>query len=147
MKYQGKEMQRENQVTEVIIGCAIEVHRILGPGLLETAYEECLCYELMSSELHFNRQVKQPVYYKGVKLDCDYRLDLLVEDLVVVELKTVEKLLPIHQAQLLTYLKLRQLSVGLIINFNVPILKNGIMRIVNHFNEYSAPPRLCGEES
>ena len=136
----GAEALRENQITEKIIGCAIEVHRILGPGLLESAYEQCLCYELSQNGLPFNRQVGLPVAYKGIKLECGYIMDLVVEDLVIVELKTVEKLLPIHEAQLLTYLKLNQLSVGLLINFNVPVLRSGIKRIVNQFNDSPVSP-------
>ena len=136
----GAEALRENQITEKIIGCAIEVHRILGPGLLESAYEQCLCYELSQNGLPFNRQVALPVAYKGIKLDCGYIMDLVVEDLVIVELKTVEKFLPIHEAQLLTYLKLNQLEVGLLINFNVPVLRSGIKRIVNQFNDSSVSP-------
>ena len=141
----GAETQRENQITESLIGCAIEVHRALGPGLLESAYEECLCYELSQNGFSFSRQVPLPVVYKGIKLDCGYRIDVVVDDLVIVEMKTVEKLLPIHEAQLLTYLKLYQRSLGLLINFNVPVLKDGIKRVVNQFQEHSASPRLCGE--
>ena len=121
-----------NQITEKIIGAAIEIHKTLGPGLLESAYEECLCYELSRAGLHFQRQVDLPVLYKEVRLDCGYRLDLIVEDVVIVELKTVECLLPIHEAQLLTYLKMKYLRVGLLINFNVPVLKDGIKRMVNN---------------
>ena len=121
-----------NQITEKIIGAAIEIHKTLGPGLLESAYEECLCYQLSRAELHFQRQVDLPVLYKEVRLDCGYRLDLIVEDAVIVELKTVECLLPIHEAQLLTYLKMKNLRVGLLINFNVPVLKDGIKRMVNN---------------
>lgn len=139
------ETQRENQLTEKIIGCAIEVHRTLGPGLLESAYEECLCYELNQQGLSFNRQIPLPVVYKGIKLDCGYRIDVLVNDIIIVELKTVEKLLPIHDAQLLTYLKLYKRPIGLLMNFNVPALKSGIKRLVNQFQELSAPPRLGGE--
>jgi GxxExxY protein len=145
MNRRGAETQRENQVTEKIIGCAIEIHKTLGPGLLESAYEECLCFELSQCSLSFRRQLPLPLKYKGIKLDCGYVMDLVVEDLVIVELKTVEKLLPIHEAQLLTYLKLYQRSVGLLINFNVPALKTGIKRIINQFNETSAPLRLSGE--
>ena len=134
------ETQRENQLTEKIIGCAIEVHRALGPGLLESAYEECFCYELNQQGLSFNRQVPLPVVYKGIKLDCGYRIDVLVNDIIIVELKTVEKLLPIHDAQLLTYLKLYKRPIGLLMNFNVPALKSGIKRLVNQFQELSAPP-------
>ena len=127
------ELKRESQLTEKIIGCGIEVHKALGPGLLESAYEECFCYELTQNGISFSRQVPLPVVYKGIKLDCGYRIDVLVNDFVVVELKTVEKLLPIHDAQLLTYLKLYRRPVGLLMNFNVPVLKDGIKRLVNQF--------------
>jgi GxxExxY protein len=123
-------MLLEQQTTEAIIGAAIEVHRELGPGLLESAYEECFCHELHLRGLNFLRQVELPVTYKGIKLDCGYRLDVLVEDAVVVELKSIEQILPIHQAQLLTYLRLAGKKVGLLINFNVAVLKNGIVRRV-----------------
>ena len=116
----------ENVLTDQIIGCAIEVHRHLGPGLLESIYEECLCYELSQVGLRFERQVHLPVRYKGVNLDCGYKLDLVVEDLVVVELKSIEDVTPLHHAQLLTYLKSSDKKVGLLINFNVQILKNGL---------------------
>jgi GxxExxY protein len=125
------------RLTEKIIGAAIEVHRHTGPGLLESAYEECLCFELSKRALHFRRQVLLPVSYKGIKLDCGYKIDLLVEDSVVLELKTVDHLLPIHSAQLLTYLKLSGKPIGLLINFNEPVLKNGLKRLVNHFNDSS----------
>jgi len=125
--------RREDAITEQIIGSAIEVHKALGPGLLEFAYEECLCHELALCGIAFARQVPLPVSYKGVNLDCGYQIDLLVEDLVVVELKTVEQLLRVHEAQLLTYLKLLDRAVGLLINFNVSALKNGVKRIVNNF--------------
>ncbi len=124
-----------NEVTGQIIGGAIEVHRVLGPGLLESAYEECLCHELNLRGTAFRRQVSLPVQYKDVKLDCGYRLDLLVSEQVVVEIKSVDILLPIHQAQVLTYLKLGRWSIGLLINFNVAVLKRGIKRIVNDFKE------------
>lgn len=133
-----------NRVTERILGLAIEIHRSLGPGLLESAYEECLCYELSHAGLKFERQQALPVACKAVRLDCGYRLDLLVEDSVIVELKTVESILPIHEAQLLTYLKLSGIQVGLLINFNVPILTQGVKRLVNQFQESSASPRLRG---
>jgi GxxExxY protein len=138
------ETQRENQITGIVIGAAIEVHRELGPGLLESAYEECLCHELSLRGIAFQRQVELPVRYKGIKLDCGYRMDVVVEDLVLLELKTVEKLAPIHEAQLLTYLKLYRRSVGLLINFNVPVLKDGLKRIVHNFPDFSASPRLRG---
>jgi|ERR1700690_461166 GxxExxY protein len=118
-------------LTGKIIGAAIEVHRVLGPGLLESAYEECLCRELNLREIAFQRQVPLPVEYKDVKLDCGYRLDLVVQDAVILELKCVEQLLPVHDAQLLTYLKLTRKRVGIIINFNVATLvRGGIVRKV-----------------
>ena len=118
-------------LTEKVIGAAIEVHRALGPGLFESAYEECLCREFNLRGLAFQRQVPLPVEYKGVKLDCGYRLDLIVQDEVILELKCVEHILPVHDAQLLTYLKLTRKRVGLIINFNVAILaRGGIVRKV-----------------
>jgi len=126
----GEEMEL-NEVSGQVIGASIEVHRELGPGLLESAYESCLVYELRQRGIRVEQQVPQPVFYKGLQLECAYRLDLLVENRVIVELKAVEALLPVHQAQLLTYLKLRQLRLGLLINFNVPILKNGIKRLLN----------------
>ncbi len=128
-------------LTEQIIGAAMEVHRALGPGLLESVYEECLCHELHLRGLHFQRQVSVPVIYKGVSLDCGYRLDLIIKDAVILELKCVERVLAIHEAQLLTYLKLLDKQVGFIINFNVPVLRQGIVRKV--FD--SASPRLRGE--
>ena len=124
-------MSRENALSNEIIGAAIEVHRCLGPGLLESAYEECLCHELVERNIRFERQKLLPVTYKDMTLDCGYRLDVLVDDLVILELKAVERLEPIHSAQLLTYLKLSGLKLGMLMNFNVPILKNGIKRIVN----------------
>ncbi len=139
------EPQRFNAITEQVIGACIEIHRELGPGLLETAYEECLCHELSLRGLPFERQRPLPVRYKGVCLDCGYRLDLVIASKVVVELKAVEQLLPIHEAQLLTYLKLTGLTLGLLINFNVPVLKQGIKHIANHFVEFSASPRLGGK--
>ena len=123
-------MLRYEKITQVILGGAIEVHKALGPGLLESVYEACLCHELELRGLHYRCQVDLPVTYKGRELDCGYRLDLVVEDAVVLELKSVEKLLPIHEAQLLTYLRLSGKSVGFLINFNVPVLKNGIVRRV-----------------
>jgi GxxExxY protein len=120
----------QDPLTERIIGLAIEVHRSLGPGLMESAYEECLSWELQHAGLAFQRQVPLPVRYKGVTLEMGYRLDLVVENQVVVELKTVERLLPIHEAQLLTYLKLSGLRTGLLLNFNSAVLKNGIKRMV-----------------
>jgi GxxExxY protein len=122
---------KNEKLTEAIIGAAIEVHRVLGPGLMESAYEECLCYELSIREIAFQRQVALPVSYKKVKLDCGCRMDVVVEDTVVLELKAIEQLLPLHEAQLITYLKLSHKPVGLLINFNVPVLKDGIVRRVN----------------
>ena len=119
-----------NKITGAIISCAIAVHRELGPGLLESAYEACLTYELIEREILAERQKALPVTYREVSLDCGYRIDLLVENQVIVELKTVESLAPIHEAQLLSYLKLSGCAVGLLINFNVRVLKNGIRRIV-----------------
>lgn len=124
------EIMEINELTKEVIGAAMEVHRALGPGLLESAYEECLCHELSVRGIPFERQKPLPVVFKAVKLDCGYRLDLLVMNEVVVEVKAVEGLLPIHEAQLLTYLKLGGWRVGLLINFNVPVLKDGIKRIV-----------------
>ena len=121
-----------NKITEEIIGASIDVHRELGPGLLESTYEQCLCYELKLRNIQFLRQYNLPISYKDLKIDCGYRLDLLIEDKVVVELKSVEKLLPLHDAQLLSYLKSGNWDVGLLINFNVPVLKQGIHRkIIN----------------
>ena len=120
-----------NDLTGIVIGAAIEVHQALGPGLLESAYEECLCHELKLGGIQFERQVDLPVEYKGTKLDCAYRMDIVADDQLIVELKSCESLKPIHQAQLLTYLKLTGIKVGLLINFNVPILKQGIKRLVN----------------
>lgn len=133
----------ENETTRQIIGAAIEVHRTLGPGLLESIYEDCLAVELGIRKLNYERQKAIPIEYKQHRVASDFRLDLLVERKVVVELKTVEKLLPVHEAQLLTYLKLTDCRVGLLINFNVPILKDGIKRMVNDFHD-SPPQRLSG---
>jgi GxxExxY protein len=124
-----QENDRLDQISRRIIGAAIEVHRHLGPGLLESAYESCLVFELKRLGLKVEEQKPLPVVYKDVKLDCGYRLDLVVED----EIKAVEKLLPIHEAQLLSYLRLAKKRVGLLMNFHVPVLKNGLKRIVNEF--------------
>ena len=117
-------------LTETIIGLAIEVHRGLGPGLLESAYEECLCFELAAHRLPFLRQVPLQVQYKSVRLECGYRMDIVVDRTVVLELKTVERLLPVHDAQILTYLRLSGLRAGLLLNFNVPVLRQGLKRLV-----------------
>jgi GxxExxY protein len=125
----GFEQTKERDaVTEPIIGAAIEVHRHLGPGLLESAYEACLCYELRERGLTVQNQVRLPVIYKGQALDCDFRIDILLPGLVVVEVKAVAQVIPIHEAQLLTYMKLARISTGLLINFNVSVLKDGITR-------------------
>lgn len=138
------EARRLDEISESVIGACIEIHRCLGPGLLESAYEECLCHELSTRGIPFERQKPLPVSYKSVKLDCGYRLDLVVAQTLIVEIKAVESLLPIHEAQLLTYLKLANIPAGLLINFNVPILKQGLKRMVNSLPEFSASPRLRG---
>ncbi len=127
MNHRGAE---STEVTGAVIGAAIEVHRALGPGLLESAYEECLCSELSLRHIPFVRQLPLPVEYKGMKLDCSYRVDLLVASSVVVEIKTVSALDAIHAAQLLTYMKLGRWSLGLLINFNIAVLRNGIRRMI-----------------
>ena len=121
----------ENEISERIIGCAIQVHRELGPGLLESSYEECLYYELIQAGLLVEKQKPLPLVYKEVKLDCGYRIDLMVENKVVVEIKAVEGLNDVHMAQILTYLKLSKCKLGLLINFNVALLKDGIKRVAN----------------
>ena len=126
----GERLLEHEDLTRSIIGAAIDVHRALGPGLLESAYEECLCRELALRKVRFERQRQLPVSYKGVRLDCGYRIDIVVEEAVVVELKSVETILPIHEAQLLTYMRLGAYTVGLLINFNVPTLKDGVVRRV-----------------
>jgi GxxExxY protein len=131
LNHRETETQRINSITERIIGAAIEVHRALGPGLLESAYLVSLLHEFKLVGLKARSEVSLPVEYKGVRLDCGYRIDVIVEETVIIELKAVEKLLPVHEAQLITYLKLTGLPVGLLINFNVPLLKDGIRRIVN----------------
>jgi GxxExxY protein len=124
-------MPRENDpLSEKIISFAIEVHRQLGPGLLESAYEECLCFELKQAGIAFRRQVPLPVIYKPIQLDCGYRLDTVVESRLILELKTVERLLPIHEAQLLTYMKLSGIHTRLLLNFNTAVLKDGIRRLM-----------------
>ena len=125
----GGRVERD-PLTEKVIGLAIEVHRALGPGLLESAYEACFCYELKAHEVPHQRQVSLPVIYKTIKLDCGYRMDVVVEDRLVVELKTVDRLLAVHDAQLLTYLKLSGIDTGLLLNFNTAVLKDGIRRLV-----------------
>jgi GxxExxY protein len=129
---EGREGMSENELSSAIIGCALRVHKALGPGLLESAYEACLCYELTRSNLKVEQQKGLPLVYQDVKLECGYRVDLLVENKVIVELKAVESISPLHSAQVLTYLKLSHCKLGLIINFNVLLLKDGIRRIVNN---------------
>jgi GxxExxY protein len=119
-----------NEITEKIIGCAIEVHKTFGPGLLESAYEECLAFELEGAGLAIRRQVAVPVVYKDIKLECGYRIDILVENIVVIELKSIEAFAPVHEAQILTYMKFAEKTIGLLINFNVTLLKNGLKRYV-----------------
>lgn len=118
-------------VTSAIIGAAIEVHRVLGPGLLESAYEECLCHELSATGLSFKRQTPLPVVYKGVRLDCGYRMDVVVEKAIILELKCVDHIPPVHEAQLLTYLRLSGLRVGLLLNFSSAVMRDGIVRRVS----------------
>lgn len=120
----------ENELSNKIVGAAIEVHRTLGPGLLESTYEECLCHELALNQIPFERQVIMPVVYKGNRLECGYRADIVVDNKVILELKSVADVQPIHKAQLLTYLKLSGLKLGLLLNFNVVLMKDGINRFV-----------------
>ena len=120
-----------NKITENIIGAAIEVHKALGPGLLESAYQECLLYELKAVGYSVQKEVAQPISYKNIKLDHGYRIDLLVENTIVIELKTVEKFTDVHSAQILTYMKLGDYPLGLLLNFNTKLLKNGIKRFIN----------------
>jgi GxxExxY protein len=126
-----------NSLTDKIIHAAIEVHRSLGPGLLESSYQACMAYELIEGGLKVEQQKSLPLNYKGVHLDVGYRLDMVVNEVVIVEFKCVNSLAPIHEAQLLSYLKISGLKVGLLINFNVKILKYGIKRIVNNFPDYT----------
>ncbi len=126
-------------LTERVIGAAIEVHRVLGPGLLESAYEQCLCHELSLRGIHFTRQITLPIHYKGKEINAAYRLDILVENSLLLELKSIEKVQEIHKAQVLTYLRLTGVETALLINFMVPVLKDGIKRISLR---RSAPQRL-----
>lgn len=130
-----------NRISGAIIGAAIEVHRTLGPGLLESTYEACLHFELLECGLHVEKQKPLPVIYREVKLECGYRLDLLVESAVIVEIKSIDALASIHTAQLLSYLRLAHCPLGLLINFNVEVLKNGIRRLVNDFPDSPRPQR------
>jgi GxxExxY protein len=124
-----------NKLSSEIIGAAIEVHKALGPGLLESAYERCLCHELNLRGLSYKSQQPLDIRYKGIKLDCGYRLDIVFEDKIILELKSCEKIEPIHKAQLLTYLKLSGIKLGLLLNFNVTLMREGIVRIVNELEE------------
>lgn len=126
-----QDVKQINHLTEQIIGAAIEVHRELGPGLLESIYQQCLAHELSLCGIDFQPRHPLPVVYKGVSIDCGYEMDFVVEDTVILELKSVSKLIPVHEAQLLTYLKLHGRHVGLLMNFNVPVLTNGLKRMVN----------------
>ena len=125
-------MKREDALSREILSAAIEVHRIIGPGLLESAYEQCFCKELTDRNIGYERQVRLPVSYKGVKLGCEYRLDVVVDKLVIVEIKAVNRLEPVHDAQLLTYLKLSGMRLGILLNFNAVVMKNDIKRLVNN---------------
>jgi GxxExxY protein len=133
MKIEMNSSEQLNVITEQIIGAAIDVHRALGPGLLESAYEACLMFELVSRGMKVEQQRPLPVIYRDVNLDCGYRLDLVVENAVVIELKAIDKILPIHRAQLLSYLKLSGMKIGLLINFHTKMLKDGVIRLVNNF--------------
>ncbi len=132
MNHRDTEAQRSelNELTRCMIGLCMEVHRTLGPGLLESAYEAALAYELSQAGIPFQKQIDLPLDYKGVKLDCGYRLDFIIANELIVELKAVQEILPVHKAQLLTYLKLNHKPLGLLVNFNVPLLKEGIERVV-----------------
>jgi GxxExxY protein len=124
-----------NKLSNQVIGLAIDTHKELGPGLLESAYEMCFCHELSTAGIVFERQKNMPVHYKGLKIDCGYKIDILVESAIVIELKVVERLLPLHEAQLLTYMNLGDWKLGFLMNFNVSMLKNGIRRRVLNFYE------------
>ena len=120
-----------DKLSNRVIGCALEVHKHLGPGLLESTYEQCFAHELRTAGIPFALQYPLPVEYKGIKLDCGYRVDLLIDNTIIVELKSADKILPIHEAQLLTYMKLSDITIGLLMNFNVKYMKDGIKRMVN----------------
>ena len=132
-----EEYQYLNQLSKTVVGAAIEVHKELGPGLLESAYEECLKTELQQQGIKVESQVELPLFYKGIKTDKTYRLDLLVEGQIIVEIKAVENLLTVHEIQLVTYLKLTGKHLGLLLNFNVPVLKDGIKRKINSGEKYN----------
>ena len=135
------EKEKLDNITGTIINCAIDVHKALGPGLLESAYEACLAFELVEHGLKIERQKPLPIVYRDVKLDCGYRLDILVEESVVIEIKVVDQIASIHKAQMLSYLKLSECMVGLLINFNVKVLKSGVIRMVNNFPDSLRSPR------
>ena len=130
-----------NELSSSIIGAAIEVHKVIGPGLLESAYEECLCYELGLRRISFERQKPLPVVYKNRQLECGYRLDIVVDKVIILELKSCDRIESIHKAQLLTYLKLSGLTLGLLLNFNAVVMRDGIVRVVNGINEQSRSQR------
>ena len=127
---EGDVKEQRDPLTHAVIGCAIDVHRILGPGLLESAYEECLAHERNQGGMRIERQLPIPIVYKDIKLDCGYRLDILVNDTVIVEIKAIESLLPVHEAQILTYLRFSRKHIGLLLNFNVPSLRQGMKRYI-----------------
>lgn len=130
-----EKIRKMDKLTEKVIGIAIAMHRTLGPGLLESAYEQCLAYDLSKAGIQFKRQVELPVRYKEVNIDCGYRVDFFIEDMLIVELKAVVAITPVHQAQILTYLRLSGCKVGLLINFNVKVLKDGIRRLVLDYKD------------
>ena len=130
---EGNSTNQIDRIAKELVDAAFKVHSSLGPGLLESAYEACIAHELTKRGYRVERQKPQPVIYEGLEIEVGYRLDLLVEDVIIIELKAVEQLAPIHQAQLLTYLKLSNKQLGFLINFNVPLIKNGIRRIANQF--------------
>jgi GxxExxY protein len=140
-------MKTINDLTCEINGAAMEVHRVLGPGLLESVYEAALCQELGLRNISFSRQAEIPVTYKGEPLACGFRADIIADSRVILELKSLDQILPIHEAQLINYLKLTHLQLGLLINFNVPVLKNGIRRFVNNLSEPSASSALSAVKS
>ncbi len=133
---EGNSTNQIDRIAREVVDAAFKVHSSLGPGLLESAYEACFAHELTKRGYRVERQKAQPVIYEGLEIEVGYRLDLLVEDLIIIELKAVEQLAPIHQAQLLTYLKLSSKQLGFLMNFNVPLIKNGIRRIANQFQAH-----------
>ncbi len=137
---------QDEKITGQIIAAAIEVHKVLGPGLLESAYKACLLVELAERGLKYSQELIIPINYKNHRIDCGFRIDVLVEDRVIVELKSVEVLLPVHKSQVITYLRLQNKQVGLLINFNVPLLKQGIKRCVLNADEYEEDEQLCWKQ-